>query len=438
MLPQRNKKPLTEQILKIGHQMNDPKAKDLAFLFKDAKILHQKLLALSMEEVDLKKVGLFSSEVLEDIEASSKKSQVNSARKVGCVMRHTHRGSVASSGGSVSPNMSSVGSNSPYQSMLSLNGASPDSSSKKSKSLKHSIFAAFGRSKSQKHVSEQHKNLSLPRHSVGGMLSGRQAVTLSRPTSPKEKRKQSFSRSSSLDFLSRDLEDVSEPKPLSTCPGGLGEGLGLERGAEMQAARLFTAFDNRKSQERTLPLLRPISKSCVRLSHSDKDRNEGVSSAFTEAVSVSVPASPTSSHRGRSGEKVNGVHDTTNSSVSSSASFKWSVNKVYQEVGKTRTPPTTPKPKPKLPHSIVSVSNMATPSSRKTESMSVLSASSSKSTSALDNVASGSWKQNLKSPRSTSLLRDPSYTSPPSNPAAFRRSGVYAGFPPSPEFKQGA
>ena len=63
--------PLTDHILKVGREMEDPKAHDLKFLLEDAKVLHKKLMALDMEGVNLEKVGLFSTETLASFQTPS-------------------------------------------------------------------------------------------------------------------------------------------------------------------------------------------------------------------------------------------------------------------------------------------------------------------------------------------------------------------------------
>lgn len=210
------KGPITRQVLEIAGRMDDPKASDLKFLFDDAKLLHQQLTALNTEGVDLKKMGLFSGEQLEKIEASA--TLAKRPRPVYTPTRKPasrnseelhHRASLASSGSLASLRLSLSSASS---STLSLNGGGGTcpNTPKKAKSLKRSIFGAFSRSRSKSGLDQTLvKSLSMPRYSLGDIRSQRAPATrvsLSRPNSPQHRRKppSSLPRSSSLDFLDRD------------------------------------------------------------------------------------------------------------------------------------------------------------------------------------------------------------------------------------------
>ena len=239
-LTQAGSKPITEKVLQIAGKMDDPKARDLKFLLEDAKLLHQKLTALNTEGVDLKKVGLFSNEVLQNIEASAKRPKTVYTHKGNSLVSRESRNSVdyhlAKSNGSANRSLS------PYYSTMSLN-----EDAKKSKSLKRAFLGAFTR---HKHVSESSiaKSRSLPRYnSQDEHQLTHKVLSLSRPNSPKRKKSSSsFRRSSSLDFLDHNPEP-SDETPVSTPSGS--PPLAPRRGSRL--GRSFTGFSFKRSKDKS-------------------------------------------------------------------------------------------------------------------------------------------------------------------------------------------
>lgn len=240
---QQQATPITDKVLEIAKGMDDPKASDLKFLLEDAKMLHQKLLALNTEGVDLKKVGLFSNEVLNSIEAS-KRPKVVVSQRAATLAAASRRTSVATSDYS-----------------YTSKGLSAE---KKSKSLKRSILGAFGR---HRQSSECQSPRTLPRNKSMDAALQRQkkVVSLSRPGSPKRSRssKESVRRSSSLDCLDQD-SDPSQPSPASssaTPPNSpsLPVPERRESSARQRLARSLTGgFGSKKSSKPpTSPRLRP-------------------------------------------------------------------------------------------------------------------------------------------------------------------------------------
>lgn len=303
--------PLTEKILKIGREMDDPNATDLAYLFEDAKILHQKLMALNLDDVDLKKVGLFSSDTLETIESSARKLKAKSATL------NSQRSSMASLNSVLSGT-----SESPYDSMSSLTNwggnGSGGSMSKKSKSLKRSLFSVFGRSNSQKQKSERQalsRSLNHSRHSLAALTMPRNSsgISRSRPTSPVRKNKsRTFGRSNSLDFLDRDdfgPDDMesSPPPPLPLTPSPSSHyhsssppTPAAAKGYKMRLARSFSSLTQKK-RDRSASL-KPTAKSSLDIQGKFQHPN----------MDPGVPDTPTATSSFKVNGKLNGNHHTSN------------------------------------------------------------------------------------------------------------------------------
>ena len=317
----RGNQPLTEKILKIGSELDDPKATDLAYLFEDAKLLHQKLMALNLEDVDLKKVGLFSSETLETIESSARKLK-SKAATLG------HSSSLASFNGSVP----SSASNSPYQSMVSLSNGMSGSVSKKNKSLKRSIISVFGRSKSHKQESERSLNQS--RHSFAALTMPRDSPgkSRSRPNSPV--RKKSFGRSNSLDFLDRDIDPAemeSSPPPHTSYPRSSSPPTPEAAvGYKMRLARSFSSLTQKNSKKRERAAsLKPTAKSST-----DVEKWRQLN------TDPGVPNTPTATSSPKSNGRFSGNHRAQKSSTDVE---KW--RQPNMDPGVPNTPTATSSPK---------------------------------------------------------------------------------------------
>lgn len=352
---QNHKKPITEQVLKIARKMSDPKALNLAYLLEDAKVLHQKLMALSMEEVDLKKVGLFSNEHLVAMEASAKKAKEASAYEERLIRAKTLT--------NVSPSLRSsvTGLNSSQhtisktlcQSTISLDSA------KKSRSLKRSLINAFGRSKSQKNTSEYStKHGNKKRQSLGSVnSSGRRTTTatvisLSRPNSPKRKHASTMNRSSSCDALSTDCDEPSNlDHPAAIFNKGPDPPAAIlnNKGASMRSTQSHTSLQNdvgplRILRGSTSPSPSPppsISFPIARQRSADVPR--AMRSLYEARETTSVPTSPTRGSRSvaRSTRSQLNMERTSSATSSNSPSPEMSFPKGQQK----KPPATAPKPK---------------------------------------------------------------------------------------------
>lgn len=217
--------------------MNDPRAQDLMFLVEDAKLLHKKLMALEMEDMDLEKVGLFSNEALASFQTLSKpqlkkkpsplpqeKPLSRRKSKPGKLQRST---SSSSSQSMASPKISVPST--PKQStsfprMVALSPNTNNANYSKSKSLRRNFFSVFDYLKSPKRGnSDAMKYLKQPRHSIATLFSNRShdrapdqsMATMSRSLNQLHRRSSAatitttstssatnLNRSSSLDILS--------------------------------------------------------------------------------------------------------------------------------------------------------------------------------------------------------------------------------------------
>ena len=237
--------PLTDQILEVGRGMDNPKAQDLAFLLEDAKILHKKLMALDMEDMDLEKFGLFSNEALASFQTPPKPQLKKKPSPVAYEKLLLRQKKMLKSQQSNLPAVltptspmqraSSVTQHSTSFPRASASSLTPNSANPlKSKSLKRNIFsAALGHLKGQKRVNGSlSKSMNEPRHNSAAFFSNRsheqspdQSMAMkSRSLNHLNRRsslasvvmasisqtspKKNLNRSSSLDFLSCRL-DVS-------------------------------------------------------------------------------------------------------------------------------------------------------------------------------------------------------------------------------------
>ena len=158
----------------MASNMDNPKARDLAYLVEDAKVLHKKLTVLETEGIDLQKVGLFSAETL----ASFKPPPPPIKKRP----RGIAYENVVSTKGDRNRKASSVGSSSPVsttpthgtrkaqslpRSSISSVG-SPTLGRAKSKS-RRSIFSSFSRAKGKRSSEELSNSMNGPRHSVSSL-----------------------------------------------------------------------------------------------------------------------------------------------------------------------------------------------------------------------------------------------------------------------------
>ena len=229
----RSKTPITNMVLRVAAGMDDPKARDLAYLVEDAKILHKKLSALEMDGVDLKKIGLFSPETLASFTPPPPPPPPTQKRPRGVAYENLHPTKQEKTRRSSSMAAPGAGYNTirnalslPRNSISSVNSATgPDHT--KSKSPRRNLFS-FGRSKGQ-HKRSSEDLLSKthdethdePRHSVptlvmyqrlGDKLSEKSG-SLSHLVSAGVSQDGALNRSSSLDIIN--LSSSPTPTPPS-------------------------------------------------------------------------------------------------------------------------------------------------------------------------------------------------------------------------------
>jgi len=165
-----SKTPISDEVLRMASKMDNPKARDLAYLVEDAKLLHKKLTALETEGVDLEKVGLFSAEALASFKPPpppvKKRPRGIAYENVPPVKGDRTR--KASSVGSSSP-VSVFGATPgtrkaqslPRSSLPSI--GSPTLDRTKSKSRKRSFFSSFSRARGKQSSQELSRSFNEPR-----------------------------------------------------------------------------------------------------------------------------------------------------------------------------------------------------------------------------------------------------------------------------------